>query len=67
MNDKKPKSQSKKIRDIIFRIWESEGSKGNFEQYYKTRTDLIIAELMAELEPPLPTEQRELLPEMEKI
>jgi hypothetical protein len=54
---KKPKSQSKKIRDIIFRIWEQTDKKMTEEEYYQFRTGKIISELMQELEPPMPEEE----------
>lgn len=55
---KKPKSQSKKIRDIIFRIWQQTDQKMTEEEYYQMRTSKIITELMKELEPPIPEEEK---------
>ncbi|HEX9059136.1 MAG TPA: hypothetical protein VF941_03060 [Clostridia bacterium] len=49
----KPKSQSKKIRDIIYRIWQQTDKKMTDEEYYQMRTVGIINELMKELEPPI--------------
>lgn len=53
----KPKSQSKKIRDIIYRIWQQTKTPMSDEQYYQMRTGIIIEELMLELDPPMPEEE----------
>jgi hypothetical protein len=54
----KEKSQSKKIRDLLYRIWEQTQTRLDEETYYKMRTDQIIKDLQKELseltEPPLP-------------
>lgn len=54
----KPKSQSLKIRAIIFRIWQNNTNRERTaEEYYQLRTDAIIALLMRELgDAPLPEE-----------
>lgn len=53
----KPKTQSQKIRGILFRLWEQSHPQGlDFESYYKEQTDQIIAILQAKLEPPPPEE-----------
>ena len=48
----KPKSQSKKIRDILFRIWETNHENMEFEEFYKSKTDKYIGFLLKKLEPP---------------
>lgn len=50
----KKKSQSKKIRDIMFRIWETNNENMEFEEYYKSKTDKYIGFLLKKLEPPTP-------------
>lgn len=52
----KPKSQSRRIRSILFRIWEQTDKKMTDEEYYQKRTAEIISKLMEELEPPMPEE-----------
>ena len=51
------KSQSKKMRDLIFRIWEQTQTRLDEEMFYKMRTDQIIKDLQKELseltEPPI--------------
>lgn len=51
---KKPKSQSKKIRDILYRIWQNSNRKMTEEEYYQLRTTGIINELIKELDSPMP-------------
>ncbi len=53
----KPKSQSKKIRDLIYRIWQVDHEGVDEEKFYFARTERIIRELKKELqeksEPPI--------------
>lgn len=53
----KKKSQSKRIRDLLFRIWQNSETWMNEEEFYQARTDKIIANLQDELkeltEPPI--------------
>lgn len=43
------KSQSQRIRAVIFLLWQNEGSKGDFETYYKEKTDKYIEFLKEKL------------------
>ena len=53
----KEKSQSKRIRDLLFRIWENTSTRMDQETFYKARTEKIIESLQDELreltEPPV--------------
>lgn len=46
MTEIKQKSQSKKIRDILFRLWEQDSEGLTSEEYYQKKTDEYINELM---------------------
>lgn len=50
----KKKSQSKKIRNIIYRIWENNNENMEFEEFYKSKTDKYIEFLLKKLESPTP-------------
>lgn len=40
---KKAKTQSQRLRNTIYRVWEQEmGGKGDFDAYYKTRMEQVI-------------------------
>lgn len=47
---KAEKSPAQRIRACIYRLWEKEGKKGDFEMYYKIKTERIIEFLKAKLE-----------------
>jgi len=53
----KEKSQSKRIRDLLFRIWQNTSTRMDQETFYKARTEKIIESLQDELreltEPPV--------------
>lgn len=53
----KEKSQSKRMRDLIYRIWQQTQTRLDDEMFYKMRTDQIIKDLQKELseltEPPI--------------
>ena len=49
MNDKKPKSQSQRMRNVIFRLWEQKNTELDFDTYYKKMTDLIINQIQSKL------------------
>lgn len=44
------KTQAQRIRAVLYKIWESRGSKGSFEDYYRTATERIIDRLKEQLE-----------------
>lgn len=52
------KSQSKRIRDLLYRIWQNTSTRMDQETFYQTRTEGIIKNLQDELriltEPPVP-------------
>ena len=54
----KEKSQSKRIRDLLYRIWQNTSTRMDQETFYQTRTEKIIENLQDELreltEPPVP-------------
>ncbi len=46
----KPKTQSQRIRAILFLLWEAEGSKGDHEVYYNEKTEKYIKFLQKKLD-----------------
>ncbi len=38
---RKAKTKSQRLRDILYRVWESEGSKGTSKEYYANEMDKI--------------------------
>ena len=36
------KTPSQRLRGVLFRVWETEGSKGEFNDYYRTEMERII-------------------------
>ncbi len=54
---KKPKSQSKRVRDLIYQIWANINTELTEGEYYKMRTEKQIKSLQDELrlllEPPI--------------
>lgn len=39
------KTQSQRLRGVIFKIWESNGSNGSFETFYQSCMEKIITQL----------------------
>lgn len=37
-----PKTQSQRLRGVLYKVFEKEGSKGDFKTFYKQKTDKII-------------------------
>ena len=37
-----PKSQSKRLRNVLYIIWKQEGEIGDFKKYYKQKTEEVI-------------------------
>lgn len=46
----KKNSQSKKIRDRLYILWTEQGAKGDFETFYKDKTDLILENIDEEID-----------------
>ena len=40
--DLETKSQSTRIRNVLYRLWEQGGKQGNFPDFYKNKTEMII-------------------------
>lgn len=36
------KTQSQRLRAVIFLLWKQEGENGTFEEFYRVKTELII-------------------------
>lgn len=45
------KTPSQRLRAVIWRIWEANGSKGDFEGYYRRSMEALIEKLKQRLEP----------------
>lgn len=45
------KTQSQRLRAVLFRNWENEGAQVNFELYYHTEMEAIIEQRKAKLPP----------------
>lgn len=37
-----PKTQSQRLRNVLYMVWQQEGSKGEFREYYRQQTERII-------------------------
>ncbi len=37
-----PKTQSQRLRNVLFILWKQEGEKGEFKKFYKQKTEEII-------------------------
>lgn len=46
----KQKTQGQRIRACCFKIWQTHGSKGDFEYYYRMKTERIISWLKQQIE-----------------
>ena len=42
MPGKAKKSQSQRLRGVLYRYWEMNGKKGNFDEYYEVTMERII-------------------------
>lgn len=45
------KTPSKRLRDVLFVLYTQEGSKGEFETYYRTKMETLITFVKGKLEP----------------
>lgn len=44
------KTQAQRLRGVIYRIWESNGAKGNSEDFYRRTMESLITQLKEKLE-----------------
>lgn len=44
------KTQAQRLRGVIFRLWEQNGKKGSFDNYYRTVTESLMDQLKEKLE-----------------
>lgn len=49
--DSGTKSQSQRLRDVIFVLWKQRGGKGDFETYYRTYLERLIEYVKSNLQP----------------
>ena len=45
-----PKSQSQRLRSVLFVLWKQEGEEGEFKKFYKQKTEEIIQHFKNKLE-----------------
>jgi|TARA_R110002050_G_scaffold65074_2_gene141196 uncharacterized Fe-S cluster-containing protein len=45
-----PKTQSQRLRNVLFVFWKQEGSNGDFKKFYKQKTEEIIQHFKNKLE-----------------
>ena len=45
-----PKSQSQRIRNVMYVWWEQKGKQGEFRDFYKEKTEQIIEQIKSKLE-----------------
>ncbi len=43
------KTSSQRLRGSIYRLWESEGKRGEFESYYKAKMEKIISWIQGQI------------------
>ena len=48
---KKNKTNSQRLRAVIYRLWEQEHQPGEFEHYYTVYMDKLIQNIINQLEP----------------
>lgn len=44
------KTPSKRLRSVLFILWKQRGSKGDFEQFYREKVELVISEIKSKLD-----------------
>jgi hypothetical protein len=44
------KSQSKRLRDVLYLLWEKEGKNGTSEDYYETKMNVLIEHFKQKLD-----------------
>lgn len=45
-----PKTQSQRMRNVLYRLWEQDGKPCEFKEYYRERTERIINHLKNKLD-----------------
>lgn len=50
-SEKEAKTQAQRIRAVIFVMWRQDGRNGDFEDFYRHKTEKIIEWLKTKLEP----------------
>jgi hypothetical protein len=45
-----PKSQSQRLRNVLYILWKQDGERGDFKKYYKQKTEEIIQHFKNKLE-----------------
>jgi hypothetical protein len=50
MEAEETKTPSQRLRAVLFVLWKQEGSKGNFEDYYRSRMEKLIDVLKNKLD-----------------
>jgi hypothetical protein len=48
--DSGTKSQSQRLRDVIFILWKQKGGKGDYETFYRVSLEKLIEHVKAQLE-----------------
>ena len=43
------KTQAQRVRAVLFKLWEQNGKQGDFESYYRSKTEQIIDQLKEKL------------------
>jgi len=44
-----PKTQSQRLRNVLFVLWKQEGKKGDFKKHYRQKTEEIIQHFKGKL------------------
>jgi hypothetical protein len=47
---REPKTQSERVRNTLYRIWEQQGKGEEFESFYRRETEAIISKLKMRLD-----------------
>lgn len=45
-----PKTQSQRLRNVLYKLWESQGSNGDFKTFYKQKTEQVISHFKNQIE-----------------
>lgn len=45
-----PKTQSQRLRNVLYKLWESEGKHGEFKTFYKQKTEQVITHFKSQIE-----------------
>jgi len=44
------KTQAQRLRGALFKLWESKGQNGSFENYYQSQMELIIEQVKSKID-----------------